>query len=566
MRQGRAEYDNMAKRYRSVFILLGILAVLAGSYWLLTNLPQVGGDAGGALGVGDIGGAQGAAQPSPEDAVEFSPDKAPGDIVSLTISRAGEEYVIEQKTAEAAATDAGGSESATGATAWRLGNMEDFAASSSKLGGIASGFASLTSTKLVAEDTDDAGQFGFGGDGATMIRASFSDGTSTALEIGSKNPTNDGYYVRRAGESRIYLCSAYSAERFMIDKPAIADLAVLALNAEDIGGISLERGGEGVFAARKADDYGWEISSPIVAPLSSQVLGMILGGIEQLDATRFDEFGAEDLGKYGLDAPRYRLSLTLAGGGGAADEFGGAGSESVGADGGAGSESGSQAGGHEGYGEESGSQAGGAGAGGGTGEGAIELLMGNEAARGAAIYAMLGGTRDVFTLSLEKFGYLDKPLREIVDPFAYIVNISEVTHVVAEFDGRAVNCDIATDPDGDSDSDVFVVDGRDVSQLKNEKGSSYFREFYQAMIGAAVYDLDVGAEPSGDAEIAFTYALKGEPYAMKVEFVPKDDRLYYVVRNGEYAGVVVEKRKFDADGGLRATYSAMMEAARAAAA
>jgi hypothetical protein len=507
----------MKKRHRSIILLVGVLAFMAAGYWLATNYLPAGGEGDDAP----------AATANPDDVVRFSPDKTSADLVSLAVDYMSEEYVIEQKVVQETTTDSEGAESTSDVTVWYLSNRDDISASSSKLSSIVSSFCSLASTKLVAEAADDIGQFGFGGGagesagtggadgtggsggGVTRLRAVFSDGLATDLEIGAKNPTSDGYYARRAGESRIYLCSSYTSERFMIKKIDIADLAVFALEEADIVQMDFARQGENVFTAHKKGEYSWELSSPIVASINSEMLGQVLEAIKQVDASAYDEIGAEDLSPYGLDAPRYRLSLATEDGGGAT------------------------------------------------------LLIGNEKSRGATAYAMLEGSRDVFTLSLSAFGFLDKPIREIVDAFAYIVSIGDVTRIAAEFGGRTVDCEITTVPD-DSDSDVFVVDGRDVSALENSKGNSAFRAFYQALIGATVYDLDVGAEPECESEIVYTYTLKNEPYTMRVEFVPKDDRLYYVMRNGEYSGILVEKRKFDAEGGLYATYAEMMAAADAA--
>ena len=47
---------------------------------------------------------------------------------------------------------------------------------------------------------------------------------------------------------------------------------------------------------------------------------------------------------------------------------------------------------------------------------------------------------------------------------------------------------------------------------------------------------------------------------MKVEFVSKDANYYYVVKNGKYANIIVDKRKFDDAEGLRQTYKNLTDA------
>ena len=62
------------------------------------------------------------------------------------------------------------------------------------------------------------------------------------------------------------------------------------------------------------------------------------------------------------------------------------------------------------------------------------------------------------------------------------------------------------------------------------------------------------------SEITFTYYRKVDPKVMKVEFIPKDERYYYVMRNGKYSGILVEKKKFDEPEGVRESYRKLIEA------
>jgi len=43
------------------------------------------------------------------------------------------------------------------------------------------------------------------------------------------------------------------------------------------------------------------------------------------------------------------------------------------------------------------------------------------------------------------------------------------------------------------------------------------------------------------------------------EFIPRDERTYYAVKNGKYTGIVVRKDAFDAEDGPRKTYEELMK-------
>ncbi|MDR3120742.1 MAG: DUF4340 domain-containing protein [Clostridiales bacterium] len=490
------------KRYRSALILLGVLAVMIGGYYYFAVLRPASGTEEGA------DGADGAAAASETEKLV---DRTVDDISTLTIEYETEEFVILKETVKEKTE---GSDTERDVVRYRLTNRDDIRADSSKLSSAVSNFCSLTSSKVVEEAAADLAQFGFDGPSAALLTGKFQDGAEISLEIGAKNPTGDGYYVRRAGENKVYLGSMYSAERILIQKAAIADLAVTALAEDGLARVSMKRAGEELFSAWRKAQYTWELDYPVTAPFNAQSASLIFESVKELAASSYIALGADEaeIAEYGLDKPKYELTFEPADGGAP-----------------------------------------------------TTLLFGREQNARTTIYAMLGGTTDIFTLALTGFGYLDKPMKEFVDSFAYIVNINQVNHITASFDGLTVNCDITTDPD-DSDNDRFIVDGDDVSKLQNDKDKSYFRAFYQALIGIVIYDLEPAGAPAGQADITFVYEQKEEPYTMTVEFIPKDEWLYYVVRNGEYAGITVEKRLFDKpDEGLRPTYAALKAAAAAAA-
>lgn len=184
--------------------------------------------------------------------------------------------------------------------------------------------------------------------------------------------------------------------------------------------------------------------------------------------------------------------------------------------------------------------------------------MGQEIKENSEIYVMQEDEKEVYTISLDPFTFLDKPLKEIVEVFAYITNIWDVDKIVVEMDGYMANCELQTDPDQDTDKDKFFLNGKDAS-MKDENDRQPFRTYYQSLIGVTLSEIEPDANPSGEAEITFTYYRKVEPKVMKVEFIPKDDRYYYVKRNGKYSGILVEKKKFDEPEGVRESYRKLME-------
>jgi hypothetical protein len=178
--------------------------------------------------------------------------------------------------------------------------------------------------------------------------------------------------------------------------------------------------------------------------------------------------------------------------------------------------------------------------------GAFKLELGDEKVKGSEMYAKLAGSDEVFTIDPSKYTFLDKPLKEIVNVFAYIVNIDQVKTIDLTMDGKTTHMTVEAYKDGngktDPDKDKFTVDGVDATG-KDKDDNQPFRNFYQALIGVTLDDIDLNGKPAGPADVTIDYTLKTGN--MKVEYISKDANYYYVVRNGQYAGILVKKNKVD---------------------
>ena len=385
---------------------------------------------------------------------------------------------------------------------WMVSSPAGFNMNEDSVRSVAINISYLSAEKVIEEEAADLSMYGL--DKPVILTAELDDGTVKVLEIGSDTPTKSGYYVKLGGSNKVYTIGSYTGQKLKLGKNDLRSKTLFSFNMEDVIELSMDRKGAQVFQAKKTAEYEWNMLYPIEASADMGALGKMLESLAQVNVMSFVEENPSDLGKYGLDKPSYAIELA-------------------------------------------------------TSTVRNKLIFGAEKEKGREVYAMLAGSNEVFTISLTPFSFLDKPLKEIMEVFAYIVNISDVNKITVEMDGKTVNCELQTDKE-DKEKDKFFVDGKDVSGLKNEKDNQLFRNYYQALIGVTLSDVEVGANPTGTAEITFTYYLKKAPGVVKVEFIPKDERSYYVVKNGKYSGIVVEKKKFDAPEGVRESYRLLKEA------
>ncbi len=387
---------------------------------------------------------------------------------------------------------------------WYAVEPQNLKIDSSKVNSVAINFASVLINQVVEEEATDLSVYGL--DKPTVITAKLKDGTVATAEVGDQTPTGSGYYAKEPGKNKVYIIDSYTGSKIRVRKNDLRSLELFYEKPEDIIKLQMGRNGQLLFTARKAGEYNWEITEPINGTADYSAIGPMLEAITGLTIREFVEENVQDPSKYGFSKPLYSFKFD-------------------------------------------------------TGYSTRSLLLGNYKTKGSEIYAMIEGTNEVFTVSVDTLRFIDKPLEEIFEVFVYITNIWDVSDIVVNLDGERIVCKLETH-DEDKEKDKFYVNGKDAS-FKDDKGEQPFRKFYQSLIGVTLSKIDPGAEPQGQPEITFEYTLKKEPYKMKVEFVPKDEYYYYVIKNGVYSGILVEKDEFDKSEGVRESYRKLMEAMEA---
>ena len=389
---------------------------------------------------------------------------------------------------------------------WVLTSPTNIRYDSSILSSIVINASSVIADKVVEENPKDLAMYGL--DKPKKVTITGKDGNSTTLEIGNLTPTQSAYYVKTADKSAVYIVSTYTGDYLVTGKNGLRTKTPYTVTSDMITSLAMDRNGSNLFtAARDANKTDWSMSKPISAGVNGSALAPMLDALSQTTIVNFVEDKPADLAKYGLDKPAYVFDFST------------------------------------------------------TTAGAIKLELGDEKIKGSEMYAKLSGSDEVFTIDPSKYTFLDKPLKEIVNVFAYIVNVDQVKAIDLTMDGKTTHMTVDTYVDGngktDSDKDKFTVNGMDATG-KDKDDNQPFRTFYQSLIGITLDDVLIDAKPAGPADITIDYTLKTGK--MKVEYISKDANYYYVVRNGEYAGILVKKNKVDYGPiGMKNSYKTMMD-------
>lgn len=458
------------KLYRNAIILLVIVALLVGAYFLVRNKKAN----------------EPLSQPKQYDKLT---DFISTDIESVTLENRDGTFVIVKKDEE-----------------WALSTPTDLRYDPSALSSIVINLASVVTDKLIEENAQDLSIYGF--DKPAVARVKPKDGDAVTIEVGSQTPTKTGYYARLAGSNKVYTISTYTAEKITSGRNSMRTRQLFDIAADEINKFALHRNGQIVFESVK-DGTVWSMQAPIKGSMNESSFLAMVDAVANTTVVEFIEDESGDLSAYGLDKPVYEVIFST---------------------------------------EKAGE---------------MKLQFGLERKSDSSIYAKLDGVDEVYAIDLAPFTFLDKPLKEIVSIFAYIVNIDQVEKIELTMDGKTTNMtlDVYVDEEGnmDKDKDKFYVEGVDASG-RNEEGDQPFRKFYQALIGICIDEIDMEGDPSGGkADITINYTLKTG--TMKVEFIPKDENFYYVVRNGEYANVLVKRKnkvEFGVEG-MKQAYKTMMD-------
>jgi len=390
---------------------------------------------------------------------------------------------------------------------WILKSPEDIIYDQSTVSTMCEAARNISAERVVEESAADLSPYGLNNPAGT-VEIKLKDGTVKIIEVGDESPVGGVYYAKLSGESKVYTIRQYDANKLLTDRNGLKQKKLFDFELETVNAMSMERGGEILFKAKLTETEDWEMYEPIHGSANPSAILPMTEALATVRVSEFIEENPADLSKYGLDAPRYAFEIGSSEGG------------------------------------------------------TYKLMLGKEKTRGKDIYAMLEGRDEVFTVSLDDFFFLDKPIDELFQVFAYIVNIDEVSEIYLTMDGKTTHMtlDVYVDEEGnrDNDKDKFTVNGKDASG-KNEKGDQPFRVFYQALIGVTLDEIDLEGKPQGDPDITIEYKLKNGD-TMRIDYVPKDENFYYVLRNGEYANIIVRKNKGEFGiKGLREKYKNLMD-------
>lgn len=368
---------------------------------------------------------------------------------------------------------------------WVIEGEEDIDVNQMMINNLIIMSTTLTATATIDEAPEDLIEYGIN-DQSTVITPITFDGKEYSITLGDMLYDRSGYYAYIGDKAGIYSISLYSANSINISRGDVLNTSIFAGNLNEINVFTLEKDGEIQFTFEADDYYFWMMNDPIYFRANPDVCNDIVTSTVLLETKEYIDLTPDDLGMYGLENPKYAITLTA-------------------------------------------------------GEVSTKLLLGLENITDNTFYAMIENRNEVFVIDATTLSFIDNKDLDILWHLVYsplIVNVSSVDIVV---DDTHMFYEIAKNTElGVND---YKFNGESINNF--DATGTMFGEFYfSVLIGHFAEIIEPEWEISGEpyASMRITYI---DDNFETVKYYDRGDGYCYFVRNDVYKGVLVDKKSVE---------------------
>jgi hypothetical protein len=164
--------------------------------------------------------------------------------------------------------------------------------------------------KVIAEQAADLADFGLK-EPSLVVEATIKDVTPpTILQFGARTPTMSGYYAREGEQTTVLMVPASLQTKFDKSVLSLRDKTVLALDQTQVKRVEVHHEGQ-LIAVESEGDKGWKMVAPLQAKAEKTKVNELVSAIDGAKVKEFIDETPQDLAKYGLNPPRWRLTFLV---------------------------------------------------------------------------------------------------------------------------------------------------------------------------------------------------------------------------------------------------------------
>lgn len=350
-------------------------------------------------------------------------------------------------------------------------------------------FLGLHAEQVVAESPTDLDQYGLKEPAVTVEVTVENDKTPKIMYLGDLTPAGNSFYFKLNDDPVVYTIADYNGAKFKLTPADFRDNSLAQIETDSINYFKLSRADKPVLEIQlntvmtELAQYGigiWQMTKPYQEPMSvvTDEFQPILESITSItNAEKFIDDNPTDLNRYGLANPQAEVLI-----------------------------------------KDNQSQ--------------FRLLIG-KAINEDSFYCKKSDSKAVFTISSNNLFFLDTKPFELIEKFAFIVNIDNVDKITVSGLGANHTLAIArkkkkssTEASPEFEAS-YQADGKKVEE-------QLFKTIYQSLIGLTV-ESECQDKPKTDTpELRMTFKLnKGPQSEIHVDYVPYDYDFYAVFRGGK---------------------------------
>lgn len=190
---------------------------------------------------------------------------------------------------------------------WVQVSGEEFSFNQGKITSIAANLSLVVTTKFIEADAEDLAIYGL--DKPVTVSCTDASDKTYSLEMGKVTPTGENLYVKLPENNAVYTISLEDASYIMSTYDDLKNIYFFESDSLTVNKLSLTREDELIFDVEKGDNNVWNILNPFPGNSFSSNIEQIVNSIIRVTVADFVEQNPEDLSKYGLDNPKYSVTI-----------------------------------------------------------------------------------------------------------------------------------------------------------------------------------------------------------------------------------------------------------------
>ena len=165
----------------------------------------------------------------------------------------------------------------------------------------------LEAERVIKEEKPELKNYGLA---KPRLRITFQgEGKIQELLVGEKTPVGYQYYAKRRDLPSVYVVSGYRLDDFFKKPEDLRERRLLRFEKNEVRKVTLVYPDKKITLEKKEEE--WEITSPLKTKGDKWEIEGLLDDLKNLRIEKFVEERAEDLKKYSLDKPLFRVEIWL---------------------------------------------------------------------------------------------------------------------------------------------------------------------------------------------------------------------------------------------------------------